>query len=604
MNTKHDVAAPNSTATCWCALLGALVLPFSLLPAQSPCAPPTHLATQERFQSTHYYNRPGQDNAAIPPVVQNLPAGYRGFLCLFDLTASANVMVSQVDFAVADDGHWAFHWGPAPGVIGGPGLVGQTAVVNVYTTPTSWVGRSTTPAAWTLLSTGTLTVAGYDQHSPAVFSTPFLLPAGTYGVAFEVGPVTAVVPHITYQNPPYALNPLLLVGSFVPGTPLTARDQFLSFANEDIINQAFVLPPGPQPKNPIFDIHYSVVPNSAYSASIGSGCYDRPRAFYEVFPTAPAPFDLSNTAFHMTPSGGGYVVSSVNRPVVAPVSQGLMNASNQPMGDNDRTAVLPLGFTFPYAGGSTTSLAICSDGIAMLDTAAMGNQKWLAGIPGFLQGQPLLSPFGTDLDPRVGGSIHLDVDPVAQTAYLTWLNVPAWGMPGTANTFQVALYGSGDIEYRYGTCAATNETTLVGFTPGWSAHDPGSMDLTAAMPFATGDGALPPALSMSARPMLGTTPGLVTRDMPQGSVGGVFLGGPSVPVELGFLGMPGCLQQVAPIDFQFFLASGTTGTVSLGIPSATTFLGMRLIGQSVVVSPGSNAGGGIVSNPICINLGL
>jgi hypothetical protein len=586
------------------ALFSALALPVALVHGQSPCTPPTRLATQPSFQSTHYYNRPGQDNAANPPVAQNLPASYRGFLCLFDLTATANVTVSQIDFAVADDGHWAFHWGPAPGQIGGPGLVGQTAVVNVYVTPTSWVGRSTTPSAWTLLSTGTLTVAGYDQHSPAVFPTPFQLPAGTYGVAFEVGPVTAVVPHITYASPPYALNPLLLVGSFAPGTPLTARDEFLSFANEDIINQAFVLPPGPQPKNPIFEIHYTPAANSAYSTRFGSGCYDRPRAFYELPPLSPAPFDLSNTSLRITPNNGAYVVSQTNSTIVPPATPGLLNASNQAMGDNDRTAVLPLGFSFPYPGGSTSTIAICSDGLAHLNTTAMGNHKWLAGVPAFLAGPPILAPFATDLDPRGGGSIHLDVDPITQAAYVTWLNVPVWGMPGTANTFQVALFANGDIEYRYGTCSAANERMVVGFTPGYSSHDPGSIDISASMPFATGDGTLPPSLSMSARPMLGTTPSLVVSDMPTGTAAGMLLGGPSAPVDLGFLGMPGCVQHIAPIDFQLFLAAGSVGSVPLSIPASPSFMGMQLIGQSLVVSPGSNPAGGTVSNPICINLGL
>ena len=593
-----------TSQTGLCRLLGTLALPLSLLHGQSPCVTPTRLATQPNFQSTHYYNRPGQNNAASPPVVQSLPANYRGFLCLFDLTATANVTVSQVDFAVADDGHWAFHWGPAPGQIGGPGLVGQTAVVNVYVTPTSWVGRSTTPAAWTLLSTGTLTVAGYDQHSPAVFPTPFQFPAGTYGVAFEVGPVTAPVPHITYENPPYALNPLLLVGSFAPGTPLTARDEFLSFANEDIINQAFVLPPGPQPKNPIFEIHYTPAANSAYSTSFGAGCYDRPRAFYEVHPKAPVPFDLANTSIRMTAIGDSYVVSQTSAAVVPPTTPGLLNASNQPMGDNDRTAALPLSFSFPYPGGSTASIAICSDGIALLDTAAMNNTKWLAGVPAFLQGQPILSPFGTDLDPRGGGSIHLDVDPTNQVAYVTWLGVPVWGLPTTANTFQIALFANGDIEYRYGNCSPASETTLVGFTPGWSSHDPGSIDISAAMPFATGDGALPPHLHMSARPQLGTTPNLIVDDMPSGTAAGMLLGGPSTPVDLGFLGMPGCMQHITPIDFQFFIATGTTGSLPLSIPASTFFMGMQVIGQSLVVSPGSNPAGGTVSNPICIQLGL
>jgi len=603
MKTNHDVAAPRPLANRRLALLGALVLPCSLLQAQSHCAPPTHLATQEPFQSTHYYSAPGQNNAATPPIPQNLPAGYRGFLCLLDLTASVDVTVSQIDFAVIDDGHYRYTWGPAPGQSGGPGLIGQNAVVNVYTTPTSWVGQSQTPSAWTLVSTGTLTVAAHDQRSPAVFP-PFVLPAGTYGLAFEVGPVTAVVPAITYMAPPYALHPFLLVGSFLPGAPLTAGDQFLSFAREDIVSQAFVNAPGPAPKNPIFDLHYTVGANSAYSTRYGAGCYDRPKAFYEVFPVSPAPFDLSNSAFRMSPSNGNYTVASTNSAIVASTTPALLNSAGGPMGDNGRTAALPLGFTFPYPGGSTTSIVVCSDGIALLDPALMGNLNFLPSVRSFLMGQPMLAPLSTDLDLRVSGSIHFDLDPSAQAAYVTWLNVPAWDILGSSNTFQIALFANGAVEYRYGACGTAKEPTLVGMTPGWSAHDPGMTDISAALPFTAGDGAVPPFLTMSARPVLGTTPDVVVGDTPVGAAGGVFLGGPIGPLELGFLGMPGCLQQITPLTFQFFLATGTTGSVPLAIPGNPVFLGMQITGQAVVVSPGSNAAGGTVSNPLCIRIGL
>jgi len=604
MNTPHDIARLIPWMNHRLALLGTLALPLSLLQAQSPCAPPSRLATQNPFTSTHYYSLPGQNNTSTPPIPQNLPANYRGFLCLFDLAASANVTVSQIDFSLVDDGFWRYHWGPAPGQAGGPGLIGQTAVVKVWTTPVSWAGLSTTPSAWTLLSTGTLTVAAHDQHSPAVFPTPFLLPAGTYGVAFEVGPVTATVPHITYANPPYALHPFLLVGSFLPGTPLTASDQFLSFSREDITSQAFVNAPGPQPKNPIFEVHYTVASNSAYTTKFGSGCYDRPKAFYEQFAETPAPFDLSNSAFRMVPANGSYVVTAVPSTIATPSTPPLMNASNLPMGDGDRTAAQPLGFTFNYPGGSTTSIVATSDGTVFLDPTTMGNQNHAASPRSFAMGTPMLAPFGTDLDPRDGGSIHFHVDPVAQAAYVTWLNIPAWDILGSANTFQVALFANGEIEYRYGACATTKDLTLVGFSPGWSSRVPEETDISAALPFVTGDGAVPPALSLSARPRIGTTPNLVIGDTPSGALGGMFLGGPRSPLELGFLGMPGCLQQIDPIDFQLFVATGTTGTLPLAIPSGPAFMGMQIIGQSLVISTGSNAMGGTVSNPLCINLGL
>ena len=144
----------------------------------------------------------------------------------------------------------------------------------------------------------------------------------------------------------------------------------------------------------------------------------------------------------------------------------------------------------------------------------------------------------------------------------------------------------------------------MGFTPVWSAHDPDEIDISVSLPFTTGDGTVPPFLTMSARPMVGTTPNLVIDDTPFGTVGGVFLGGPRSPLDLGFLGMPNCMQQIDPIDFQFFLATGTTGTVPLAIPGGPVFLGMQIIGQSIVVSPGSNVAGGTVSNPLCISVGL
>lgn len=582
--------------------------------AQTQCAPPDSLATQDPFWITHYYNAPGQNNAAVPPIPQNLPAGYRGHVTFCDLAANADLSVSQIDFRLNDDGFLRYTWGVAPGVAGGIGLVGQTTQVDVYMTPSTWKGDWPTTSGnvakalvppgpgspWTLLTTGTLTVQRYREHSPAVMLQPFTVPQGTNGFAFVINPVTTPVPAITYQQPPYALHPSLILPSSAPGVSLTASDQFLSITNQDVTNQAFVTLPLAVAKGAIFELFYTVASTAGYHTRYGAGCYDAPRAFYEEF--EPGTFDLSGQVLAMTPSNGGYAVAAGSSAIVAPASTPLS------LGDDARTASLALGFTFPYPGGSTSNVVVTSNGNVFLDPANSGAQvtTYSAFRPnGFLKGQPQLAALWSDLDPSSGGGVHFDVDlgGAVPVAYVTWNNVPTWNEPGSSNTVQVAIFGDGRVEYRFGPCSLQGVLSLTGFNPGFATHDPGNRDLNASVPFQTGNGAVPPALSMDARPILGTSPNLVASDLPTNTSGIVLFGVPINGVNMFFTGMPGCVRYVMPLAARTFQAVGGVGSTPLVIPNCRILRGLDLTAQALVVSPGSNAAGVTTSNPLCIRLG-
>jgi len=64
------------------------------------------------------------------------------------------------------------------------GVVGTTFVLNVYTTPTTYVGQEQNPGAWTLRGTGTGTSAVENSPSNVPLSN-FFLAQGTYGIAFN-----------------------------------------------------------------------------------------------------------------------------------------------------------------------------------------------------------------------------------------------------------------------------------------------------------------------------------------------------------------------------------------------------------------------------------
>jgi hypothetical protein len=338
----------------------------------------------------------------------------------------------------------------------------------------------------------------------------------------------------------------------------------------------------------------------ASKTTLGVGCYDQYQSFYEHFTVPPASFDLSNTTIRMSMTASGYSVSTVagTPSFFTPISDDLG------LTDDSVTPVITLPFNIRYPGGTTNQVVVGSNGYVLLQDDT-DQRPFYGNVPGLLGGSPRFAPMWGDMDPATGtgsGTVHVDVDTASQTVFVTWLDIQEWNAPTATSTFQVAMSASGTVEYRYLACAMSAASVLTGWSPGLGARDPASRDLSAAA-FTTFPDAVSPSLTADARPILGTTLHLVTSNMPPSAPGVMELGLPVRPFDLRLIGMPGCVQQVLPLSYRTFIASGTTGSASLSIPSSTAFLGTQVGCQSLVVSPGSNRANRTVSNGLSLRLG-
>jgi PKD repeat protein len=67
------------------------------------------------------------------------------------------------------------------------GTVGSSVTLELYTTPTTYVGVTTTPAAWTLVGTaGPVLAAGREQATSFTLASPVILTPGAYGIGYRV----------------------------------------------------------------------------------------------------------------------------------------------------------------------------------------------------------------------------------------------------------------------------------------------------------------------------------------------------------------------------------------------------------------------------------
>jgi len=330
----------------------------------------------------------------------------------------------------------------------------------------------------------------------------------------------------------------------------------------------------------------------------GTGCYDRPSAtVYEQFPANT--FDLSNTTISLLPTGNGYVVLPGLNQWFTPV------AANLGLTDDSVSLAQPLGFTLTYPGGSTSAVFVSSNGFVW----AQSNSN-----NGCCGGDPLtLGTLGArwcalwnDLNPGVGGTVTFDTDPANGAAYVTFTNVPEFAQVGNLNTFQIAFFASGVVEYRYQACVVTSHVTLTGWSPGANNRDPGSVDLSASMPIITQPDLYPLGLSAAPRPVLGNTVVLTTTNIPAGSPLGALLmgiGQINPGIDLTGIGMPGCRQYLSIDASQVFFPAGTTAATNFGVPNNAAFVSVHVFAQSAVFAPGLNPLGVISSNGVDLRIG-
>ncbi len=524
---------------------------------------------------------------------------------LFDLTAQVPLSISQINTWTYDSG------------IGNPPVpnqVGNQAVVDVYTCLTTRLGNETlnpaTPGSpWTLLGSGTITIVATPGESAIVFNPPLAFPAGSYGVA------------LNYQQPTSGTNPgqLHCLGKNPNPTPNAVSDQFLTFSNDGIQATAWT---GIGTDSPNLRFTYTPDPTAAHYTTLGAGCYFRPQAFFENFPNGLAVPDLANTTQTWINLGPNYAVVPGGTPFVTPTSPSITTAapgaSSSGNWDDAISAPITLPFTFPYPGGSTSSITISSNGSVFLDAVTNGayavTGASYGSVSSFRDGPARISAYYHDLDPVGGtgsGTIHYDVQPGSQAVTITWNNVIEWGVPAAVNSMQITLDSAGNVNIAYGSLgnqSASNDAYF-GFTRGNGATLPPAIDLSASLPYTSGDGSIPPILGMDARPVLGTTPNIITSNITPGTILQVLAAGDTLlpgPVDLGFIGMPGCLLQMNAIILLSGVIDIPTNTFiqPLSIPNNPLLQNAQLVFQAAPLTGGLNSLGLLLSNGICTRIGL
>jgi hypothetical protein len=525
--------------------------------------------------------------------------GNVGNMIWFDLQVNQTLTISQLTM-----------------LCGANTVASATANVDVYLGPSTYIGNTLNTGLWTVAATtGPVMAVAPSTQATATLAVPLCLGPGSYGVGLRSSGF----------NHGYT-NGLTCTSTTVPGSCSnslfsTPELTFRGGANQ---NTPFTSALNtPRIWNGSITYTLGGVPSAIASwQKYGSGCYGWFHSFMENYPNPSTSYDLKSAttglynSLRMTFAGTGYIVSAFNNgtgtfytPTAAATNLNLLNASTA-------TVTLPWFLPYPMPTGpqTTNTLQVFDNGYISPQTAPAPVQ----GSPTaalFLGGVPRWCNW-FDFDPSLNtatGSVSFENDPNGLASYVTWLNVPDVAIATSSNTFQFAFFANGDVEIRFGAMSLAQGGTypaLVGWTPGGGVMNPGDIDISAiATPFTTGPTDNPPLdLALTIRPQLGSNPGFVTSNIPAGTVFGVLLLGfvqVSPGVDLGFLGAPGCYQNLdlnSAINNLFFVAGSST-TFNFGIPNLPAFNGVNLAAQSATFTSGYNALGVLMSNGARLTVG-
>lgn len=337
--------------------------------------------------------------------------------------------------------------------------------------------------------------------------------------------------------------------------------------------------------------------------SYGTGCIHRFQSAYENF-AASSTFDLSNTALMGIFTGGGYVLAQSTAAFTPPSG----TAVNLGLGD-DTSAVITPSASFPYPGGSTPTLEVCSNGFVSVGGNGTAYTPNLANWLGFAY--PCWSTWH-DYTPNAINNVWWEE--INGVVIVTWDNVISYNTTNP-NTFQFHFElatGFWHIVWQTMDTVAGNGY-LVGYTPGNGAADPGNADLSPVVAgtstiqtFATDN--LPIRLDTDAAPVVGTTINLTTSNVsPTAAFGAVLLGLQRFDpgLSLAGIGMDGCLQHnelLASLGLN--ILSGQPSFVQpFTVPAIAS--GVNFQAQSAVYDPagGLTVLGGLSSNGLQLSAG-
>lgn len=544
----------------------------------------------------------------LPTLAGGTNGGNVGGGLYFDLQVNTTITLTAIDFRT-----------------GGATAAGTNAFLDLYLGPSTYVGNVTTPGLWTKVGSTTpaTVIAGQQVVSNAtVVPVPQIaavtLAPGTYGFALKSnnhshGYTNGVT--CTSTTTPGACSNSLFSTPHLTLRGGAAQNAFLSggIFTPRIFNGVLTYTLGGTPIT------------FAQREPYGKGCYARFRSFYEFYPSSVA-VDMSNTSMYLAYDGASNRYSSITAgttPVLAPVSANLNHTDDQNITVNLLNAQPILYPDVSGTGIALTTVEMSSNGYINLNgtnPVGTGNPT----IAQFLSGTPIIGnwhdmdPSGLSIAGGVAGSTHYDYDTASASHVFTWLNCIDSGILASPNTFQMAFFANGDVEFRWGVMSQAGGgawPTLIGFSPGQNSVDPGTIDISASFPFSTSNIDQPAlALTSNANPIIGTTVNLTAGNPTGLNIGLTFVTladlAPFSPVglDLGIIGAPGC---VANVDINQGVGNvisnlglpGLSMTVAFPIPNQLSIIGGSFYCQSAWLDATQNAGGILTSNALRLRVG-
>jgi hypothetical protein len=351
------------------------------------------------------------------------------------------------------------------------------------------------------------------------------------------------------------------------------------------------------------------IPNASWTV-IGGGCpLPTTTSAYELFDTTNNLIDLSNRSFQFLPNGvGGYLAV---QPAAGPWFAGFTNSIGA--GD-DTIGVVNLPYPFPYAGGYLNAIAVSSNGFIWLDPTNTNAACCSGDTYDMLNDSPRIAGLWMDLNANTGGAVYADLDATTGEFVVTWAGISEYSVPGSANTFQIALSPSGAFEIRYQTVGISSiyHAAIAGYSGGLGAVD-SQIDLSTTTVFDSGTAATPLGLNPppNVTPQLNTTFPMTLSAIPNTSALSLFVLGfnnTGTPLDLTSFGAPGCNGYVNVFTgFSISILQLTGGapsvTLNLPIPGTVSLAGLTMYAQGVADTT-SNSLGLLFSNGGKIFVGL
>ena len=335
---------------------------------------------------------------------------------------------------------------------------------------------------------------------------------------------------------------------------------------------------------------------AASSTPYGFGCGLTSKAFYEPFDSAV--LDLNGMAMTLANNGNNYTAQPGG--TFVPPSAGAVTLA---MSLDDEEAVTLSG-SFPYHGGTTSQLVVCSNGFV---SVGYGNgTDYTPSISEWLDSTVTRWGSWHDFDAPSGGDVKFEQ--IGTVAYVTWDGVLSYGT-NDPNTWQLQFdLATGNVTYVWDSITASGDEWLVGYASGDNDNNAGARDISVELPgtFQTNPSNSGPVELSSTAPALGTTCVLTTLDVPSTSVLAIqalSLTAHNPGINLAFLGMPGCSAYTNLDAVYTMVVAGGQATFGLPIPSQANLIGFQVFAQSSVFAPALNSFGFINSNGIALTLG-